>query len=243
MGFKSWNPWHGCRKLSEGCANCYVYRGDARRGRDSSVITKNQCFDLPICKNRKGEYKIPSGSVIATCFTSDFFLEEADEWRKEAWEMIRQRPDLQFFFITKRIDRFYVNLPDDWGDGYNNVSIGCTVENQDRTDYRLPLFKAMPVKRRTIICEPILERIDLSPYLDASFVQVVTGGESGNESRPCDFDWITELRDLCEERGVSFWFKQTGSKFIKDGRLHIINRRMQHSQARKAGININVKMY
>jgi hypothetical protein len=32
--------------------------------------------------------------------------------------------------------------------------------------------------------------------------------------------------------------KQTGAKFIKDGKLYSIKRPFQHSQARKAGINL-----
>lgn len=237
---KMWNLWHGCHKLSAGCQHCYVYRGDSKRGVDSSVISKTKMFDLPIQKKRNGEYKIPSGSLVYTCFTSDFFVEETDEWRKEAWEMIRLRSDLRFMMITKRIDRMHVSLPDDWGDGYDNVTICCTVENQDRADYRLPIFKEAPIKHKIIICEPLLERIDLSSYDISSWVeQVVVGGESGYNARPCDFDWVMELRNLCVEQSVSFWFKQTGAKFIKDGKLYNINRRLQHSQARKAGINFN----
>lgn len=78
--------------------------------------------------------------MVYTCFTSDFFLEEADEWRAEAWAIIRERCDLSFLIPTKRIDRFRVSLPSDWGDGYDHVAIACTVENQDRANYRLPLF-------------------------------------------------------------------------------------------------------
>ena len=52
----------------------------------------------------------------------------ANEWRAEAWAMIKNRPDLEFLILTKRIDRFPVSLPPDWGDGYDNVNIGCTVE-------------------------------------------------------------------------------------------------------------------
>lgn len=54
-----WNPWHGCHKISEGCLNCYVYRRDSTYDKDSSIVSKNKDFDLPIRKNRKGEYKIP----------------------------------------------------------------------------------------------------------------------------------------------------------------------------------------
>lgn len=236
---KMWNPWHGCHKLSEGCRHCYVYRGDARRGVDSSLVTKTKNFDLPIQKKRNGEYKIPSGTMVYTCFTSDFLLKDADEWRTEAWKMMRVRKDLNFMFITKRIDRLQDVLPDDWGDGYDNITICCTVENQDRVDYRLPIYKTAPIKHKIIICEPLLERIDLNAYQIGTWVeQVVAGGESGMNARPCNFDWIMELHDLCIEQNVAFWFKQTGAKFVKDGKLYAVNRRFQHSQARKTGINL-----
>jgi len=233
-----WNLWHGCHKVSAGCNHCYVYRGDAKRDIDSSVVTMTKNFDLPVRKKRNGEYKLPSGSMVYTCFTSDFFVEDADQWRTEAWQMMRLRNDLNFLMITKRIDRLQGALPDDWGDGYDNVTICCTIENQDRADYRLPIYKTSPIKHKILICEPILERIDLRPFDIGSFAeQVVVGGESGNEARPCYFDWVMEIHDLCVKNNVSFWFKQTGAKFVKDGKQYVIKRQFQHSQARKAGIN------
>ena len=207
-------------------------------GAVQTIVTKTKNFDLPVQKKRSGEYKIPAGTLVYTCFTSDFFVEDADRWRTDAWDMIRLRSDLNFLMITKRIDRLQISLPDDWGNGYEHVTICCTVENQDRADYRLPIYKTAPIKHKIIICEPILERIDLRPYDIGTWVeQVVVGGESGYEARPCHFDWVTEIRDVCVESDVSFWFKQTGAKFVKDGRLYHIGRKFQHSQARKAGIN------
>lgn len=236
-----WNLWHGCHKLSTGCKHCYVYRGDARREVDSSVVVRTKNFDLPLRKKRNGEFKIPSGTFVYTCFTSDFFVEDADKWRAEAWEMIRCRSDLHFMMITKRIDRFSDCLPDDWGDGYDNVTICCTVENQACADYRLPIYKRAPIKHKIIICEPLLERIDLSTYAVGEWIeQIVAGGESGYEARPCDFEWVMDLRRICVENKVDFWFKQTGSKFVKDGKTYNVKRQFQHSQARKAGINISL---
>lgn len=234
-----WNLWHGCHKLSAGCKHCYVYRGDAKRDVDSSIVVQTKNFNLPVRRKRNGDYKIPSGTFVYTCFTSDFFVKDADEWRAEAWEMMYQRNDLHFMMITKRIDRLMECLPDNWGDGYDNVTICCTVENQECADYRLPIYKNAPIKHKIIICEPLLERIDLSAYSIGEWVeQIVAGGESGYEARPCDFEWIMELRRVCIENNVSFWFKQTGSKFIKGGKLYNVKRQFQHSQARKAGINL-----
>ena len=108
-----WNPWHGCHKISEGCLNCYMFRRDALYDKDSTVVTKTANFNAPVKRKRDGSYAIQSGVVYA-CMTSDFFIEEADEWRKDAWRFIRERSDLHFVIITKRIHRFEVSLPDDW---------------------------------------------------------------------------------------------------------------------------------
>ena len=59
-----WNLWHGCHKLSEGCRHCYVYRTDGKYGKDSSVVTKTEKFDLPLQRKKNGTYKIPSGNLV-----------------------------------------------------------------------------------------------------------------------------------------------------------------------------------
>jgi len=235
----TWNPWHGCNKLSPGCDNCYVYRIDSRHGKDSSIVDKTLNFNLPLKKKRNGIYAIPTNEEVFTCFSSDFFLDETDKWRAEVWNMIRIRNDCHFFIITKRIDRFKINLPDDWGKGYDNVTIGCTVENQDRADYRLPIFYEVPVKHKMIICEPLLEHIDISKYLGNWAEQVIVGGESGNEARICDYDWVLDIRRQCRQNSIPFHFKQTGAKFLKEGHLYLISRKLQQQQANKAGIDFN----
>lgn len=232
-----WNPWHGCHKLSAGCRHCYVYRIDEKHGRDSSVVTKTRNFGFPVRRTRTGTYKIPAGSTVFTCFSSDFFVEEADPWRPEAWEMIRERSDLHFFMITKRIDRLEANLPPDWEAGYPHVTICCTVENQERADYRLPIYRNAPIRHKIIICEPLLGPIDLSPWPGPWFEQLVAGGESGLEARTCSFEWVLDLRRQCVERSVSFRFRQTGARLLKDGTLYRIRRQFQHSQARKSGLD------
>lgn len=233
-----WNLWHGCKKKSEGCMNCYVYRRDSEYDIDSSTVKRNKVFYLPIEKNRKGEYKVKSGELIYTCLTSDFFLEDTDEWRKEAWDIIRERKDCTFLIITKRIERFNVGLPDDWNDGWDNVVMYCTCENQKRADERLPIYKELPIKHKKIICEPLLESINLENYLKENIEEVIVGGESGEEARICDYEWVLDIRRQCIEANVPFLFKQTGAKFIKNKKLYRISRKFQHSQAQKAGIDV-----
>ena len=198
----SWNPWHGCRKISEGCRHCYVYRQDAAHDKDSSRIRRTAAFDLPVRRSRDGRFRVPAGERVYTCFTSDFLVEEADPWRAQAWAMMRLRSDLRFFFITKRIDRLAECLPDDWGDGYENVAVGCTVEMQETADRRLPIFRAAPIRHKLVICAPLLGPIDLAAQLDPAFEEVSVGGESGADARICDYDWILDIRRQCAERNI-----------------------------------------
>lgn len=235
-----WNPWHGCHKISAGCKHCYVYREDAAFGTATatSEVRRTRSFHMPLQLNRHKEWKYPAGSEFALCFTSDLLIEEADPWRPEIWDIIKRRSDCRFFFFTKRIERLKRCLPSDWGDGYENVGIGCTVENQDRADFRLPIFLDLPIRHRLIVVAPMLERMDLTSYLDpAKIREVSVGGESGKYARPLDYNWVLDMHRQCRESGVPFSFHQTGSYLLKDGRLHRIPREHQHSQAKKAGLN------
>ena len=230
-----WRPWHGCHKCSPGCLNCYVYRTDAKYGRDASKVVLTKEYDLP-ARGRSGKPTIPSGEVVYTCLTSDFFIEEADEWRPRAWRMMRARPDLMFYIITKRIERFEAAMPEDWGEGYPNVTIAATCECQSKAAQRMPLLLSLPIRHRAVICEPLIEPVDLSPWLCGKIEGVIAGGESGEGARVCRYEWVLALRDQCMKAGVPFSFKQTGANFEKDGRVYHIPRKLQHEQARRAGI-------
>ena len=144
-----WNPWHGCVKKSEGCQHCYMYFLDKQRNAEGSKIyrVKNN-FDYPLHRNTNGMYKIKSGECLRVCLTSDFFLEEADEWRDKAWNIIKKRPDVGFYLLTKRPERVAEHLPKDWGNGWDNVFFSVTAENQARADERLPILIDLPFKHK-----------------------------------------------------------------------------------------------
>lgn len=231
-----WNPWRGCHKCSEGCKYCYIHKGDSKRGIDTNSIVKTDKFTAPIEKNKKGEYRIKSGQVVYLCFSSDFLLADADDWRADCWRMIKERSDLHFLFLTKRIERFIDCVPDDWGDGYESVIVGCTIENQETADFRLSIFNKIPIKHKDVICQPLLEQIDIEKYLD-DVELVVVGGESDNNARPLNFDWVLSLRQQCINTNTHFEFRQCGTYFIKDGENYKLSVGQLCSQAKKAGIN------
>ena len=233
----TWNLIHGCHRKSEGCRHCYVFARDEEHGIDSNAVRKTASFGLPIKRDRKGAWKLPPGSMVLTCFSSDFFVEEMDAWRDEAWEMMRVRDDLGFFMVTKRPERIAECLPLYWDELKGRVTICCTMENQRRVDERLPIYSALPLERRQIVVEPMLEAVDFHGRLDG-IDEVTVGGESGMKARPCHYEWVLDVRRQCAEAGVGFHFKQTGALFIKDGRIYRLNHRVQQQQARKAGIDL-----
>lgn len=215
-----WNPWHGCRKCSEGCANCYMYYLDGLRGQDGSTIFRTKAgFDKPIQRDRTGAFCIRSGEMLRVSMTSDFFLEEADGWRDEAWAMMRERPDVGFCLLTKRPERVRDCLPDGWGDGWENIFFNVTCENQRRADERMPILLNLPFQHKGVMCAPLIGPISIDSYLDSGHIErVVAGGENYAGSRPCDFDWVRSLHDQCAAREVTFCFIETGTHFVKDGR-------------------------
>lgn len=236
-----WNPWHGCKKCSEGCQNCYMFYLDRRRAdRDGGDIYRTKTkFHYPVERKRDGGYKVPSGSLLRVCMTSDFFLPEADGWRDEAWDMIAERRDVMFWILTKRPERFAECLPSDWGNGWENVILNVTAENQRRADERIPILLETPARHRGVIVAPFIAPVSIGRYLsDGKIGSVSCGGENYDGARPCDYDWVRSLRGECVANDVSFSFFETGTVFIKDGkRYHLPDKALQKIMAKKADID------
>ncbi len=234
-----WNPWHGCHKISEGCEHCYMYFLDRKRGIDTSLVYRTANFNLPIQRDRKGNFKLKSGMQIYVCLSTDFFVEEADEWRTEVWKMIRQRSDIAFRLLTKRVHRIKACLPDDWDKGYPNVMLSVTCENQKRADERLPILLSIPAKHKGFMAAPFIGEINARKYLSSGQIEeVICGGENYDGARVCRFEWVESLSRQCFENEVTFNFIETGTVFEKDGKTYRIpSKRIQSLQAFKSGLS------
>ena len=235
-----WNPWHGCRRKSEGCANCYMFYLDRLHGEDGGRIYRTKAkLRYPLQKNRDGSYKIQSGEMIRVCMTSDFFLEEADAWRDDAWSVMAWRPDVIFFLLTKRPERVADHLPKDWGDGWDNIFFNVTAENQKRADERIPILLDLPFKHKGIMCAPFIGPVSIREYLATGQIeQVLCDGENYEGARPCHFEWVKHLRQECVDADVRFTFCSTGRQFVKDGKTyHLESAHLRSEQAYKSGMN------
>lgn len=222
----TWNPWYGCRHVSAGCFNCYMFSQRRSYGQDPETVTraKGNSFNAPL--------KWKSGRVF-TCSWSDFFISDADEWRDDAWSVIRRTPHLTYQILTKRPVAMATRLPKDWGSkGYPNVWIGVSVENR-ATLGRIWTLIGTPAAKRFVSFEPLLEDLgDISRFLAPATSSIdyyqrvgpdrlgekdcidwaIVGGESGAKARSCNVDWIRYVTRYCQMAGVPVFVKQLGAK-------------------------------
>lgn len=178
-----------------------MFRDQVRYGKDPNIIrrTSQGTFNAPL--------KWKSGTVVFVGSYTDFCLEELDSFRTEAWDIMRKRKDMTFLLLTKRIDRFMECVPEDWGDGWDHVLVGTTIERRIYLN-RLDILREVKAKRKFVSYEPALEWI---PWENIGFLyMMIAGGESGIQARPSHPGWFRYTRDKCKEQGVAFEFKQWG---------------------------------
>jgi len=223
------NFWTGCTKVSEECRYCYIQKWLRRQGREpfngprrtgAETWKKARKYDTDARGSDEAVH-------IFTCSLSDFFHEGADEWRDEAWDVIRDCDQVHWQILTKRPELIAERLPSDWGDGYPHVWLGVTV-GCEKSIPRLAELSRVPAKCRFISAEPLLERLDLSPYLK-DFDWLITGCEQAarDKRRRMDLDWVRDIDSQCQRAGLPHFFKQyyatkNGNEFgtpCKDGML------------------------
>src|SRR5262245_3459174 len=142
---------------------------------------------------------------VFTCSWSDFFIAQADAWRPEAWEMIRQTPRPTYLILTKRPERIAMHLPEGWP--WPRVGVGGSIESRAYR-WRMDVLRTIPAARRFRSIEPLLEELGM---LDLCGIGLGTvGGEFGPRARPMDANWVRSIRDQCVAAGVPFFFKQWG---------------------------------
>ena len=237
MNHTAWNPWHGCHKVSEGCRNCYMYSLDRKRQVEdkSAVPHLTAAYDKPwpLQKDRHRQYKVMPGDRVMVNMTSDTFLEEADPWRDKMWDVIRQRPDVRFFLITKRPERILRCLPNDWNGGWGNVAISVSCENQHAFNIRWPELERVPAKIRGIIAAPLIGPLDVRSALIGKRLDIVEcGGENYDGSRICKQEWVEKLARDTALYDIPFVFYETGTHYEKNGTVYEIpSRRVQSKQA------------
>lgn len=209
----TFNPWMGCTKVSEGCRNCYAEKLTKNRmglslwGPDS----ERQRTKSPWQNVRRWNRAAADEGVVAKVFTGSLMdwaedHPQAKEYRPKMWEVIRECQHLHFQMLTKRTERIAECLPTDWGDGYPNVWIGTTIED-NRVAHRQQYLAETPAVCRFVSYEPAIGPLNEMPLDGVDWL--IYGGESGPGHRPEDKQWARDIRDRCFAEGIAFFHKQS----------------------------------
>jgi protein gp37 len=228
----TWNPWHGCHKVSAGCKNCYMFREKKHYGQDPNVVVRSKTkFYDPL------KWKEPRR--IFTCSWSDFFIEESDPWRDEAFAIMALTPHHTYQVLTKRPDRMYQYLTEHWPSGIiehlrrlgkvpegqgvalstrngflRNVWLGISAEDRDTYITRIPYLVMTPGNTKFVSFEPLLGDIGdlmLDGIFEHAYQWAIVGGESGPNARPLDVKWARQIVRQCRAGAVPVFVKQLGA--------------------------------
>jgi len=182
-----------------------MFTAQERGGLNPNVITRTKTWADPFKWNRVATLN-DTREMVFTCSWSDWFHEAADAWRPEAWQVVKKADMLDFQILTKRPGNIPARLPADWGQGYPNVWLGVSVEN-DKFTWRLDELRKVPAAIRFLSIEPLLGPL---PKLNLTGIDwVIVGGESGPGYRPMPHEWVHPIYEQCKAEGIAFFFKQS----------------------------------
>lgn len=209
----TWNPVTGCTQVSPGCDHCYALTF-AERFRGVPGHPYEQGFDLKSWPQRLHlplTWRKPR-RIFVNSMSDLFHKDIPDEYIRQTFDVMVKADWHVFQVLTKRsarLARMAPTLP--WAP---HIWAGVSVElNSYR--WRVDHLRRVPAHVRFISAEPLLGPLD-EVSLDG--VQwLITGGESGPGHRPCEVDWVRDLRDRCQKAGIAFFHKQWGGRTPKAG--------------------------
>lgn len=224
----TFNPWRGCQEVSPGCDHCYARTWSKRNpglfgtwGEGGTrVVASDKAWNEP----RKWDAKAKAEGQPRRIFCASLadWLEDRPDLvapRARLVTLIEETPHLDWLLLSKRLENFARLAPTSWLKRCpENVWIGTTCEDQERTNLRVPILLTINAHVRFISAEPLLGPIDLTPWLTSPVPHidwVIPGGESGG--RVCDLAWIRSLVQQCAEAGTACFVKQLGSNVVVAG--------------------------
>lgn len=223
----TFNPWHGCFKISPGCDHCYAERTDRRFGETHwgreaprKFMSENY-WRQPIVWNNAAAQRQTRARVF--CASMADIFEDRDDLiphRVRLWALTRTTPWLDWLLLTKRPDNMAKFLP--WAGNagfapYPNVWLGVTAEDSEHAAKRIPILRNTRAAVRFVSCEPILEHITADTWdivlgpdsgLGGFVHWLILGDESGHGARNAQVDWLRTARDAAQRHAVALHVKQ-----------------------------------
>ncbi|WP_077152456.1 DUF5131 family protein [Halorubrum tropicale] len=228
----TWNPVHGCSKVSSGCDNCYAERISRQYGHTEEPWTNEHAeANVSVRPDKLEEpYGLDEPQRIFVNSMSDLFHSRvSDEFISDVFAVMRNCPEHVFQILTKRPGRAaHIDLA--WPP---NVWMGTSVEDGRVVD-RVDLLRDCDAETLFLSCEPLigpLGEVDLEGY-----DWVIVGGESGPDDvrREMDHEWARDIFQQCRDQDVAFFFKQSSARKPERGqRLTVRNEEWGTYEQRK----------
>lgn len=223
----TFNVVWGCTKISEGCEACYAKEWAERWDYEvwGPRAPRRTFGDAHWREPRKWNRQARAAGQPARVFCGSMCDIAESHPTTEAqlprlWQTIAATRWLRWLLLSKRADRLVnmictMNATGRFRQDFGHVWALVSVENRERAQERLPVLGQLRagVSVLGVSMEPLLEDVDLSPYLPI-LDWVIVGGESTqgqHQARPFDLAWAMRLRKQCEAAGVAFFMKQMGS--------------------------------
>lgn len=148
----------------------------------------------------------------------------------KVWQLCTKRAGRMAAFMSRLHERdgelFLADhpLPSSQQVDISNIWIGVTAGTNHSAKIRIPDLLSVKAAVRFVSMEPLLEAVDLEPYVHA-LDWVIVGGESepAGNYRPMDVDWARAIRDLCVARQVPFFFKQRACRVATEAFRYLDN--------------------
>ena len=213
----TWNPVTGCTKITRGCDNCYAERL-AERFRGTPGHPFENGFDLTLRPERLSQplsWKRPR--MVFVNSMSDLFHKKIPlEFIDRVFDTMEIADQHIFQVLTKRSPLMKNYLQHRYERSAVPRHIWCEVSVEDHmATVRIRHLQAAPATVRFLSIEPLLGPVGDIDLAGISWV--IVGGESGPNARPIRPSWVLDIRDICKQKGVDFFFKQWGGLTPKSG--------------------------
>lgn len=201
----TWNPVHGCSKVSAGCDNCYAERISRQYGHTAEPWTAAHAAENVTVRPDKLDepYQLDEPTRVFVNSMSDLFHAKVpDRFIQDVFGVMRNCPEHIFQVLTKRPGRA-AHLPIDWPP---NVWVGTSIEDA-RVTPRLDPLRDCGAALRFVSFEPLIGpvgEVDLT-----GFDWAIVGGESGPGYREMEHEWARDIYRQCRDQDVAFFFKQS----------------------------------
>jgi len=201
------NPTTGCTKISEGCQNCYAEKM-AKRLQNIMPKYKNgfklTMHDIQNTMKNVVKRKKPTSYFVNSM--SDLFHKDVPlHYIRQVFAVMQKVPQHQFLILTKRAERLKELAPQ--LKFSPNIWMGVSVELAKYYN-RIDCLLETPAHIKFLSLEPLLGPLPDLPLEGIDWV--IVGGESGQNYRQVQLEWIRMIRNQCVGELVPFFFKQFG---------------------------------